>query len=145
MAMIEKGLVTRTDDPSVRSADRFYELVVATQTSNPPSDPAETPFRAEWEQQLGTYCAIYGGAYVLDPDVDTSSVCFRIFEQDGYLRHDGGLHHSGVRQSQRLIEHETGLFFTETSGEMLHLRSDPPTFRNIGLRRLEHSVPASSN
>lgn len=134
MAMIEKGLVTKTNDPSVPDADRFYQQVEATKRTRPPSEPGEkmTPYREEWKDYIGSYCAVYGGAYVLDPDVDTSSVCHRVFEQDGYLHHSGG-----NQRTQRLIEHETGLFFAETSGEALDLRSNPPTFRNIELRRLE--------
>lgn len=132
MAMIEKGLVNKTNDPSVPNAARFYEQVEATKRTSSPSESVETPYREEWEKYIGSFCAVYGGAYALDPDIDTSSVCHRVFERDGYL------HHSvGNQKAQRLIEHETGLFFAETSGEALDLRSDPPTFRNIELRRLD--------
>ena len=140
MAMIEKALVTKTNDPSVPDADRFYEQVEATRRTLPLSEWGEkmTPYREEWEKYIDTYCAVFGEGYVLDPDVDTSSVCHRVFEQDGYLQHSGGLHHGGgIQRTQRLIEHEPGLFFAEHSGEALDLRSDPPTFRNIELRRLE--------
>lgn len=137
MAMIKKRLAIKTGDRSVPDADRFYEQVDATKRRHPLTEPGETPYREEWEEYIGTYCAAYGGAYVLDPDVETSSVCFRIFEQDGYLSHSGGLHDSGHQRTQRLIEHEPGLFFAEQSGEALDLRSDPPTFRNIGLHARE--------
>jgi CubicO group peptidase (beta-lactamase class C family) len=137
MAMIKQGLVTKTNDPSVPDADRFYEQVEATKRRHPLSEPGETPYREEWGEYIGKYCARYGGAYVLNAEVDTSSVCFRVFEQDGYLYHGGGLHESGGQRTQRLIEREPRLFFAERSGEALDLRSDPPTFRNIELRRRE--------
>lgn len=137
MAMIEGGLVSKIRDSSIPDADQFYEHVEATKRTHALSAPGESPYRQEWEEYLGTYCALFGGAYVLDPNVDTSSVCLRVFEEDGYLVHDGGLHPGGNRRAQRLVEHQKGLFFTEISGEALDLRSDGPTFRNIVIRKAD--------
>lgn len=133
--VIESGAVTKLDDGYVPDAGRFFKQVEATKRNTPLSSPGETPYQDAWKKHLGTYCAVYGEGYHLRADIDTSSVCFRILEQDGYLIHDGGLHHGGRQSSQRLIEHEPGLFFTERSGESVDLRSDVPAFRSIALRK----------
>lgn len=135
VAMIEGGLVSKIDDSSIPSADQFYEQVETTKRTHALSDPGESAYRQDWEEYLGSYCAPHGGAYVLDPNVDTSSVCFRVYEEDGYLYHDGSLHPGGKHRAQRLVDHQRGLFFTEISGEALDLRSDSPTFRNIAVRK----------
>ena len=133
-SMIEQGLVDKVDDPSIPSVETFRRQLEATVRRHPLSDPGETPYQSTWERYVGDYCAKYGDAYVFEEDIDTSSVCFAVFERDGFLYHDGGLHPGGKRAPQRLVEHEAGLFFTEVSGEALDLRSATPTFRNITLR-----------
>jgi len=130
--MIEQGLVAKLENSSSPDTDEFVALAPTRETASSDAEGEATPYREEWAGRIGWFCADYGGAYVLAPEVDTSAVCHRIFEQDGYLYHSGG-----IQKAERLVEHETGLFFTENSGEALDLRSVRPTFRNITLRKVD--------
>lgn len=136
MAMIEGGFVSKINDASISNMQQFLEQLEATKRTHALSAPGESPYRHEWEEYVGRYCALHGEAYELNPNVDTSSVCLHIFKEDGYLYHDGNLHTGGKQRPQRLVEHQRGLFFTEISGEALDLRSDRPSFRNIAVRRV---------
>ena len=132
MEMIDSGLIDRVNDPSTPDNAWFDEQIEATIRRHPLSRPVETPYRKEWERFVGSYCSVFGEPFELHSNIDTSSVCHHVFEEDGYLYHS-----VGNQDPQRLSEHETGLFFAEVSGEALDFRQDPPSFRNIELRRTE--------
>ena len=135
-SMINRGLVEKVDDPSVPTLEHVRALIDATKRRHPLSDPGETSYQSEWEAHLGKYCGVHGGDFVFAANIDTSSVCFNVYAQDGFLYHDSGLHQNSGRPAQRLVHHEPGLFFTEVSGEALDLRKAVPTFRNIKLRKV---------
>jgi CubicO group peptidase (beta-lactamase class C family) len=79
-----------------------------------PRDPAG-PAKPEWRKYVGEYDVLWAGK----PD---STVTIEM--RNGYLYYRDG----------KCREHEPGLFFSY-DGETLDLRSDPPTFANMEIRK----------
>jgi CubicO group peptidase (beta-lactamase class C family) len=90
---------------------------------------ARPPDPAGWQRYLGEYKTPDWG--VIDPATPPS----RVLEDGGTLYFDGADIEDTGDPPQVLHEVEPGLFFTET-GEALDFRTDPPTFRNLELRRV---------
>jgi CubicO group peptidase (beta-lactamase class C family) len=87
---------------------------------------ATQPDPTHWQSFLGEYQTANRGV------LDISAPPSRLFEQNGHLYFDGS---DTEDATYRLHEVEPGLFFTET-GEVLDLRTEPPTFRNLQLTRV---------
>jgi hypothetical protein len=85
------------------------------------------PDPARWQAYLGDYKSVF--QRWINPLTPPN----RIYEQDGALYFDGADVEDAAQLS--LVETAPGLFFTET-GEALDLRTTPPTYRNIKLKRV---------
>jgi CubicO group peptidase (beta-lactamase class C family) len=91
--------------------------------------PPQTAWKPEWKRYLGTYQMAFFGepAWYVKALLAfrLPRVAFvRVRRQGDTMTVDGVL----------LLEHEPGLFFSKT-GEALDFRSDPPTWRNIELKK----------
>ena len=96
-----------------------------------PSDPAS------WPNYVGQYKTPDWDVIVID------SPPSRVYEDNGTLYFDGDDIEASEGTDEppyALHEMEPGLFFTET-GEALDFRTEPPTFRNLELRRVGPGPP----
>lgn len=124
--IIGKGIISRESRPS------FFPGLEQLTDRQPPrqADPLFSPttFRAEWKALMGVYVAILRGNELTWWAQITVKVkppfTWKIHRKDDYLYLD----------NEPLQEHEPLLFFTP-SGEALDFRMDPPTWRNIKLKK----------
>jgi CubicO group peptidase (beta-lactamase class C family) len=84
------------------------------------------PDPARWQPFLGKYQTVDLGA------LDITGPTSRLYEDGGRLYLDGS---DTDDETYLLHEIEPGLFFTETA-EVVDLRTEPPTFRNLELTRV---------
>ncbi len=130
--IVKDGLQKNIDDPSIPTADELF--AAAPSLESPKKQEEATPFKAEWQDHLGTYNMVLSGGYEVKPLYSffvRRYLTIKIVQQEGYLY----IHDKMRSNSEPMVEHLPGLFFGASSGEALDFRGAYPTWANAKLEK----------
>jgi CubicO group peptidase (beta-lactamase class C family) len=127
--MVEKGLVERVEDSGAPTPDAFFSAALLTPDGNgerPKVPGKKAVAEGRLQELLGIHQPVFSGGF--DPQEPTEQCfdCIRIEQLD-----DKVVIHRGLPEPETLIRHAEGLYFAQSSGELLDLRNELPTWRSV--------------
>jgi CubicO group peptidase (beta-lactamase class C family) len=95
----------------------------------------DTLFKKEWEQYLGSYTWVYEGMEA-NFFAKIMGLFSKPYENQSIFREGEVMKMKINEDISTLREYKEGMFFTRT-GEVLDFRTEPPSYRNIKLKKLK--------